>query len=111
MKSCKLYDALLHAFFVGFVLSMVLAHAPIIFPALLNIKITPFHPIMYLWLCLLHFSLMIRVYGDVFEMYELRKLGELFNGLNFAGYLLTITVLIISKKLQGIEHSVTHQPI
>lgn len=95
-----LYDALLHAFFVGFVLSMVLAHAPIIFPALLQIRITPFHPIMYVWLLVLHISLFIRVYGDIFESYELRKLGGLFNGLSFVGYLLTVALLIIRKKIQ-----------
>ncbi len=95
-----LYDALLHAFFVGFVLSMVLAHAPIIFPGLLQIKVTPFHPIMYLWLIALHVSLFIRIYSDLFEGYELRKLGGLFNGLSFVGYLLTVALLIIRKKIQ-----------
>lgn len=95
-----LYDALLHAFFVGFVLSMVLAHAPIIFPGLLQIKLTPFHPIMYVWLFALHASLFLRVYGDIFESYELRKLGGLFNGISFVGYLLTVAIIIIKKKIQ-----------
>ncbi|HEY1055915.1 hypothetical protein [Emticicia sp. TH156] len=95
-----LYDALLHAFFIGFVLSMVLAHAPIIFPALLQIRVSPFHPFMYVWLFALHISLFMRVYGDIFENYDLRKLGGLFNGLSFVGYLLTIALLIIKKKIQ-----------
>jgi hypothetical protein len=95
-----LYDALLHAFFVGFVLSMVLAHAPVIFPGLLQIKQRPFHPFMYVWLIALHISLFLRIYGDLSENYELRKLGGLLNGISFVGYLLTIAVLIISTRIQ-----------
>ncbi|GAB2621416.1 hypothetical protein GCM10027035_16960 [Emticicia sediminis] len=94
-----LYDALLHSFFVGFVLTMILAHAPIIFPSLLQIRITPFHPIMYVWLLALHFSLFLRIYGDVFQHYELRKLGGLLNGISFVGYLLTIAGIILIKKI------------
>jgi hypothetical protein len=94
-----LYDAVLHSFFVGFVLSMILAHAPIIFPSLLQIKITPFHPIMYVWLFALHISLFLRIYGDVFQNYEARKLGGLLNGISFVGYLLTIAGIILKKKI------------
>lgn len=94
-----LYDALLHSFFVGFVLTMILAHAPIIFPSLLQIKFIPFHPIMYVWLLILHFSLFLRIYGDVFQYYELRKLGGLLNGISFVGYLLTMTGIILTKKI------------
>lgn len=95
-----LYDALLHSFFVGFVLSMVLAHAPIIFPGLLQIKQRPFHPVMYFWLIVLHASLFLRIYGDLSESYGLRKWGGLFNGVSFVGYLLTIAVLIINAKIK-----------
>ncbi|HHO56237.1 MAG TPA: hypothetical protein ENK21_07585, partial [Trueperaceae bacterium] len=40
------YDAPLHAIFVGFVFSMVFAHAPVIFPAVLKLKIE-FSKILY----------------------------------------------------------------
>jgi hypothetical protein len=33
------YDAMLHAVFVGFVISMVFGHAPVIFPALLRVSL------------------------------------------------------------------------
>ncbi|MFY7912912.1 MAG: hypothetical protein ACOVO2_25310 [Emticicia sp.] len=94
-----IYDALLHSFFVGFVLTMILAHAPIIFPSLLQIRITPFHPFMYIWLLALHISLFLRVYGDVFQQYELRKLGGLLNGISFMGFLFTIAGIILTKKI------------
>ncbi len=95
-----LYDAVLHSFFVGFVLSMILAHAPIIFPGLLKIKTTPFHPIMYIWLAGLHASLFIRIYGDMTQNYELRKLGGIYNGVFFITYILTVVFLILKFKLR-----------
>ncbi len=36
------YDASLHAIFLGFVMSMVFAHAPVIVPAVLGVKL-PYH--------------------------------------------------------------------
>jgi len=41
------YDAMLHAFFIGFAFSMIYAHAPIIFPALLKKQKSPFHKVLY----------------------------------------------------------------
>ncbi len=58
------YDALLHAVFVGFVISMIFGHAPIIFPAILGATIN-FHPVFYFQLALLHFSLALRVVSDL----------------------------------------------
>ncbi len=74
------YDALLHAIFVGFVLSMVFAHAPIILPAVARVDI-PFHRVLYVPLSVLHLSLALRVLGDVFALPELRRLGGLGNAL------------------------------
>jgi len=98
MGNPYLYDAVLHSFFVGFVLSMILAHAPIIFPGLLNINTTPFHPVLYLWLAGLHIGLIIRIYGDMTENFELRKLGGIYNGVFFLVYLLTILWFIVKFK-------------
>lgn len=56
------YDAMLHAVFVGFVLSMVFAHAPVIVPAVLGRRL-PYHPMLYLPLALLHVSLAVRLLG------------------------------------------------
>jgi len=57
------YDPGLHAVFLGFVFSMVFAHAPIIFPAVTGFRIA-FHPLFYLHLALLHASLLARVFAD-----------------------------------------------
>jgi hypothetical protein len=72
------YDAALHAVFVGFVISMIFGHAPIIFPAILG---TPIHfqPAFHLQLMLLHASLALRVFADYANLHPLRMWGGLLN--------------------------------
>jgi hypothetical protein len=58
------YDAVVHAVFLGFTLSMVMAHAPVILPAVLRHPL-PYHPLLLLPLGLLHGSLVLRLWlGD-----------------------------------------------
>ena len=58
------YDAVVHAVFLGFTMSMVLAHAPVILPAVLR-RPLPYHPAMLAPLALLHGSLVLRLWvGD-----------------------------------------------
>jgi hypothetical protein len=52
------YDAFLHAIFVGFVISMIFGHGPIIFPAILDIPIR-YTQTLYAPLVLLHISFII----------------------------------------------------
>lgn len=56
------YDTVVHAVFLGFAMSMVLAHAPIILPAVLRIRL-PYRPVLWLPLVLLHTALLVRVGG------------------------------------------------
>lgn len=72
------YDAVLHALFVGFVFSMIFAHAPIIFPAILGVAID-YRPRFYLHVALLHFALIARVAGDLGGWMALREWGGLLN--------------------------------
>ena len=58
-------DAMLHALFLGFVISMVYGHAPVILPAVLRVPL-PYRPSFYGHLVLLHVGLVIRVVaGDL----------------------------------------------
>lgn len=57
-----LYDATTHAVFLGFVMTMIMAHAPLILPAVLQLRI-PYHPALYVPVALLHFGLLIRLLG------------------------------------------------
>jgi len=86
------YDAPLHAVFVGFTFAMVYGHAPVIFPAVLRLKIR-FHPLMYGPLVVMHLSLISRILGDYAGSAPLRMWGGLFNGLSAVIYF-TLTLLI-----------------
>ena len=60
------YDAMLHAIFLGFVISMIFAHAPVIVPAVLG-RPLPYSPTLYAPLVMLHGFLLLRlVGGDAF---------------------------------------------
>src|ERR1035437_4457551 len=58
--SVSIYDAALHAVFLGFVMSMIFGHAPVIVPAVLRVRL-PFRPWFYGHVGLLHASLLARV--------------------------------------------------
>lgn len=72
------YDAALHAVFVGFVISMIFGHAPIIFPAILGVPIT-YQRGFYVHLILLHLSLIIRLLGDLTTQLDIRRWGGFIN--------------------------------
>jgi len=72
------YDAILHAVFLGFVISMIFSHAPIIFPAILGVPIN-FQPVFYFQLILLHASLALRVIADYANWHTVRMWGGLLN--------------------------------
>jgi hypothetical protein len=58
------HDALVHAVTLGFVLSMVFGHAPIVLPAVLGVAL-PVRRAFYAHVALLHVSLALRVVGDL----------------------------------------------
>jgi len=73
------YDAQIHAVTLGFVFSMVFAHAPIIFPAVTGLRYR-YLPISYLPLLVLAASLLVRLAGDITAIADLRRWGGLGNG-------------------------------
>jgi hypothetical protein len=68
------YDAMLHAVFAGFVLSLVLAHGPIVIPAIVGGSFS-FTPGLYAGLLLLTLSVAARVGGDLVASVALRDVG------------------------------------
>lgn len=80
MSAGPLYDAILHSVFVGFIFSMIFAHAPIILPAVLRLPVA-YTPRFYAHLALLHASLLLRVVGDLLPNLVLRRWGGLLNAL------------------------------
>lgn len=58
------YDAVIHATLLGFALSMIMAHATTILPAVLHVRM-PYRRVMWLPALLLHASLVVRIWiGD-----------------------------------------------
>jgi hypothetical protein len=78
------YDAMLHAIFLGFVFSMIFAHAPIILPTITGMAL-PFQNLFYLHAGLLHVSLLLRLAGDLGLWLSLQQWGGMLN---------TLTVLL-----------------
>jgi len=81
-----LYDAVLHAVFVGFVLSMIFGHAPIIFPALTGLSVA-YHRGLYLPLILLHASLILRTIADLAGWPGGRMWGGILNEIAVLGFM------------------------
>jgi hypothetical protein len=65
------YDAAVHAIAIGFVLSMVLGHAPIILPAVLGARVR-YTSFAYVPVALLHASVLLRIGSDMLERLDLR---------------------------------------
>lgn len=89
-----LYDAAVHAVFLGFVISMIFAHAPIILTAVIR-RPLPYHPVMYVPVALLHGGLALRLLGDAREAVPLWQAGGVINVLAVLTFLLTGVTLSV----------------
>ena len=89
-----LYDAALHSIFVGFVISMIFGHAPMIFPAILGTPIT-YRPAFYIQLILLHISLLIRILGDLANQVDIRRWGGFLNETAILLFLVTTIYSVV----------------
>ncbi|MEO8289343.1 MAG: hypothetical protein ABI670_23290 [Chloroflexota bacterium] len=72
------YDALLHSIFLGFVFSMIFAHAPVILPAVTGLAL-PFRSAFYAHVLLLQVSLVLRIGSDLAGWADGRQWGGLLN--------------------------------
>jgi len=90
------YAAVLHAFLLGFVFSMIFGHAPIIIPALTGLQLK-YTPVFYGHLMLLHLTLIYRMYGNLFGSFEARQWGALLNVTTILLFLgITMAILMLS---------------
>jgi hypothetical protein len=81
-----MYDGLIHAIFLGFTMSMIMAHAPVILPAVLRVRL-PYHPVMIIPPVLLHASLLLRLgVGDAGNINLARQIGGIFNVVALLGF-------------------------
>ncbi|MDO8106705.1 hypothetical protein Q6348_05780 [Isoptericola sp. b441] len=68
------YDTAVHALTIGFALSMVVAHAPVIVPAVAR-RPLPYHPVMWVAAGLLHLGLLVRVLAGARAAEDAWRLG------------------------------------
>ncbi|HWS57352.1 MAG TPA: hypothetical protein VN257_02345 [Actinotalea sp.] len=68
------YDTVVHALTIGFALSMVVAHAPVIVPAIAR-RPLPYHPVLWVAAGLLHGGLLVRVLAGAREAEGLWRWG------------------------------------
>ena len=68
------YEIVIHCITVGFAFSMILAHAPVIIPAIVH-RALPYHRLMWLPYVLLHAGLVVRVAGLLAQASAAWKVG------------------------------------
>lgn len=92
--SVQVYDAALHTVFLGFVMSMIFGHAPVIVPAVLRFRL-PFHPWFYAHVGLLHASLLVRVIlGDAAGVDLWSRVGGVGTELAVLGFLAASVIAV-----------------
>ncbi|MBI4995963.1 MAG: hypothetical protein HZC22_03510 [Rhodocyclales bacterium] len=89
-------DAALHAIFLGFVFAMIFGHAPIIIPAVANVKL-PYHPVFYVPLVLLHLTVTTRIVGDLANSLTAARQAAISNSLT----LLLFVLIVLTRVLFG----------
>lgn len=93
--SVAAYDVVIHATFLGFGVSMVMAHAPIIFPAVLE-RPLPYHRVLWLPLVLLHGSLAVRFLGEALTARATWQVGAV-------GTVASLLVFVASAAWSGVR--------
>ncbi|MDQ7993482.1 MAG: hypothetical protein REI45_12495 [Propionicimonas sp.] len=88
------YDVVVHGVFLGFALSMVMAHAPVILPAVLG-RPLPYRPVLYLPLVLLQGGLVVRFGGALAGAAEAWKAGGAVTAASLVVFLLTAVTLVV----------------
>jgi hypothetical protein len=89
-----IHDAAMHALFLGFVMSMIMGHAPIIGPAVLGVTL-PHRPSAWVPLVLLHVSVAVRIGADLAGSDWLR--GWAAHG-NVAALLLFVAIAVLTAR-------------
>jgi hypothetical protein len=80
------YDVVIHSVFLGFTISMIMAHAPVILPAVLR-RPLPYHPALLVPAALLQASLVLRLWiGDGHEVGWALRTGGVLNVIALLGF-------------------------
>lgn len=89
------YDVVVHALTIGFALSMVVAHAPVIVPAIAR-RPLPYHPVMWAVWLLLQAGLLIRAIAGARGNDGAWQLGGAVDVVALLAFLVTTVTLVIT---------------
>ncbi len=92
-------DMALHALGLGFVVGMMMAHAPVVLPAVARVKVR-FGSIFYVPLAALHLSLLLRL-GFGYSDFLLRGYGAFFNAVALALFVATMVGAAIAWRIMA----------
>jgi hypothetical protein len=95
------YDIVVHTFFIGFVLSMILAHGPIILPGVIGVHHKPYNRLFYICLIVLHVSWLTRAVSSILLEFETRRLSGILTTIAILGYFITLAVTTIMEVKQS----------
>lgn len=90
------FDIVIHAAGLGFALSMVLAHAPVILPAVL-LRPLPYRPVLYAATIVLQVTLTARVFADVRSAEAAWQVAGVGNVIALLLFVTTAAVLVIRR--------------
>ncbi|WP_185731972.1 hypothetical protein [Actinomyces bowdenii] len=94
--SAGAYEIIIHALAVGYAFSMILAHAPVIIPAVVH-RGLPYHPAMWLPCLLIHLGMVVRVAGLAHRMPAAWQLGGVLGAVAIILFMaLTLTRVVAS---------------
>lgn len=88
------YDVIVHGAFLGFAVSMVMAHAPVILPAVLG-RSLPYRPVLWLPLVLLQSGLAVRFIGALAGWTQLWQLGGVVTVAAMLAFVATAATLVV----------------
>lgn len=101
--SAQAHDLVVHTLFLGFAMSMVLAHAPVILPAVLQ-RAIPYRAGFWIPLVLLHAALAIRVVGDLTGSVTLTTTG----GIGTAVALIVLPITAMTSAVLAVRERPAH---
>jgi hypothetical protein len=97
-------DLALHALGLGFIFSMIMAHGPVIIPAVARIRMR-FTAFFYVPLAALHASLALRLVAGHAD-FELRRAGGILNAVAIALFAATLVLSIRRTLLEQQKHNI-----
>ncbi len=96
------YDTVVHALTIGFALSMVLAHAPVIVPAIARRNV-PYHPAMWAVWALIQAGLLIRVTAGARMAEGAWQFGGALDVVAVIAFVLTTLTLILTSHRRSLS--------